>query len=139
MLLNTVKILSWPVLLPKYSSSQFFVSWLSLYKRISTECCFRKNTFITKISQLCYLTLLKCVWIVFLSSCPQVGMDTSQPDKFVYVKSENLTTKYIVHTLFHVLGRYHEHQRSDRDQYIIIDWNAVHQGNPPCSLMCPFL
>ena len=73
---------------------------------------------------------------MFLSGCPQVGMDTSQIDQFVYVKSENLTTKYMVHILFHVLGRYHEHQRNDRDQYIIIDWDAVHQGDPTlCIIM----
>lgn len=34
----------------------------------------------------------------------------------------------MLHILFHILGRYHEHQRQDRDQYITINWENVQIG-----------
>ena len=36
--------------------------------------------------------------------------------------------KDIFHDLFHVLGRYHEHQRPDRDNYVFINWDNIMTG-----------
>ena len=34
----------------------------------------------------------------------------------------------IVRDLFHTLGRYHEHQRPDRDDYVTINWENIKPG-----------
>ena len=35
----------------------------------------------------------------------------------------------MLHSLFHVLGRYHEHQRGDREEYIRIIKEHIIEGN----------
>ena len=35
---------------------------------------------------------------------------------------------YATHELFHLLGRYHEHSRQDRDRYIQIQWANIDPG-----------
>ena len=40
--------------------------------------------------------------------------------------AERLSSKEVLHTLFHILGRYHEHERPDRDKYVqIIEENII--------------
>ena len=34
----------------------------------------------------------------------------------------------ILHDLFHALGRFHEHTRKDRDQFVAINWTNVING-----------
>ena len=36
--------------------------------------------------------------------------------------------KKVTHELFHALGRSHEHQRADRDEFVRINWNNIFQG-----------
>ena len=35
----------------------------------------------------------------------------------------------VLHKIFHTLGRFHEHEREDRDEYIKIIWENVEKGN----------
>ena len=34
----------------------------------------------------------------------------------------------IVHDLFRTLGRYHEHQRPDRDKFVSVNWENIQPG-----------
>lgn len=34
----------------------------------------------------------------------------------------------IIHELGHVVGFYHEHMRSDRDDHLIIHWDNIREG-----------
>jgi len=36
---------------------------------------------------------------------------------------------HIKHEMMHTLGFYHEHSRSDRDQYIKVNWEHISDGN----------
>ena len=52
------------------------------------------------------------------SGCSVVGLDKSTHYRYVSVADDYVSPKALLHTLFHLLGRYHEHERADRDQYI---------------------
>ena len=57
-----------------------------------------------------------------------VWLDKSTYCSFVHVPVGRgcSGSKALLHTLFHVLGRYHEHERADREKYIeIIDENII--------------
>ena len=57
-----------------------------------------------------------------------VGLDKSTYCSFVHVPVGRgcSGSNAFFHTLFHILGRYHEHERSDREKYIeIIDENII--------------
>ena len=63
-------------------------------------------------------------------NCPQVGVyDQDEPFQMIEINSKFFNMKTSYHILFHVLGRYHEHQRPDRDQYVMINWNNIKEGN----------
>ena len=110
-LTNLVTFYIWNnIISGKFSFEIFLLSQCS-YKSIALETCLSLK-FSATVPQ---LTL--CQTFEALSEHPQAWMDMSKPDQFVQVRSGNLTIKYMVHTLFDVLGHYHEHQWSDRDQY----------------------
>ena len=55
-----------------------------------------------------------------------VGFDSSTRYRYVHMDESCLSSKMLLHTLFHILGRYHEHERVDRDKYVaIIEENAI--------------
>ena len=55
-----------------------------------------------------------------------VGFDRSTRYRYVQVDIENLSSKALLHMLFHILGRYHEHERHDRDKYVnVIEENII--------------
>ena len=47
-----------------------------------------------------------------------VGLNRSTHYRYVQVDAEFLSPKALLHTLFHILGRYHEHERADREKYV---------------------
>ena len=63
------------------------------------------------------------------SVCETVGMDRSSKITSIAVNEVFIDIKSIMHMLFHVLGRYHEHQRPDRDNYIHILQENIIPGN----------
>ena len=69
--------------------------------------------------------------MIFLNrNCPPVGIyNQKEHIQLVEINFEYIPRKGSFHTLFHVLGRYHEHQRPDRDQYIKVQWNNIREGN----------
>ena len=66
---------------------------------------------------------------VSCSNCHRVGIyDQHEQAQLAVINSKTFSIKASFHTLFHVLGRYHEHQRPDRDQYIMVQWNNIKEG-----------
>jgi len=39
------------------------------------------------------------------------------------------TIGHAIHEMLHTLGVYHEHMRSDRDEYVTIMWENIRKGN----------
>ena len=67
---------------------------------------------------LCYMYLC--------SGCSAVGLDKSNYFSYVQVDGRRRTSKALLHMLFHILGRYHEHERPDREDYIqVIEENII--------------
>ena len=66
----------------------------------------------------------------FFRGCPQPGVyEQDQESQVVLIFPLNFGIKDAYHILLHILGRYHEHQRPDRDQYVGILWENVQNGN----------
>ena len=63
------------------------------------------------------------------SICAAVGMDRSTKVTYISVNENFIDMQSTMHMLFHVLGRYHEHQRPDRDKYIYIIEKNMIPGN----------
>ena len=60
------------------------------------------------------------------SGCSMIGLDRFTYYHYIRVERESLSSKALLHMLFHVLGRYHEHERADRGKYIdIINKNII--------------
>jgi hypothetical protein len=56
-------------------------------------------------------------------SASEVGMQGGEQDIIIVTPNYNNTT--IHHEIFHTLGFYHEHQRSDRNNYIIVNYDLI--------------
>ena len=44
-------------------------------------------------------------------------------------------SKELLHMLFHILGRYHEHERADRDRYIDVILDNIIEGMCTCAYL----
>ena len=62
--------------------------------------------------------------------CSVVGYDNNSRYRHVQVDAyeKHGSSKALLHSLFHVLGRYHEHQRGDREEYIQVIKEHVMEG-----------
>ena len=60
--------------------------------------------------------------------CSVVGFDRSTYYRYVQVDTEFSSTKALLHTLFHILGRYHEHERADREKYVNVIKENIIEG-----------
>ena len=76
------------------------------------------------------ISFLKCFYYYLLqcSGCSFVGYEKSSHYRYVQVDTEHVNTKSLLHSLFHILGRYHEHQRADREAFIHIYMEEVLEG-----------
>ena len=57
-----------------------------------------------------------------------IGYEKSLPYRDVQVEEEHATWRSLLHTLFHILGRYHEHQRGDREKYVHVFRQNIIEG-----------
>ena len=72
--------------------------------------------------------------------CDLVGHDKENTLNFIKVDPLRMNPRIALHTLFHVLGRYHEHQRSDRRPFIpIIHQNIIKGRRVYIVCVCRFL
>ena len=62
------------------------------------------------------------------SGCSVVGFDRSTHHHFIEIDAEHLSSKALLHMLFHILGRYHEHERSDRKKHVQIIEDNIMKG-----------
>ena len=57
-----------------------------------------------------------------------VGRDENEQFNKIEVGDVTIKARSVFHMLFHVLGRYHEHQRQDRNEYVQINWVNILEG-----------
>ena len=80
--------------------------------------------------------------LVPCSGCSIIGYDRQNVYRAVAVDKVYISLKSVLHTLFHILGRYHEHQRQDKDSHIRIIKENVIEGvlvvfrSMYCKYMC---
>ena len=73
------------------------------------------------------------------SNCDTIGIyDQHQQVQVAVFNLQSRETLVSFHTLFHVLGRYHEHQRPDRDEYVMVQWNNIEEGNQSYALIVTY-
>ena len=71
----------------------------------------------------------------FHRDCLRVGVyEPDKPFQVAEINPKNFKGKNSYHNLLHILGKYHEHQRPDRDEYILVEWNNIKEGNVQQSL-----
>ena len=61
---------------------------------------------------------VKLFFCILYSGCSVVGLDRSTHYRYVQVGAGFLSSKALLHTVFHILGRYHEHERADKNHYV---------------------
>ena len=57
-----------------------------------------------------------------------VGFEKDTPYRYIQVDAGCLSSKALLHTLFHILGRYHEHERPDRQKYVQVMEENLMEG-----------
>ena len=68
------------------------------------------------------------------SGCGILGFDNVTHYRYIKVDEQHASSKSMLHTMFHILGRYHEHQRADREKYIKIIREYVIEGKNASNL-----
>ena len=98
---------------------------------------FNKEGVIT--SQIAELLLLKILLMCYLNVCythklskrfvgDVIGMDRENIAQCIPVGYNTAFAKYIFRMILQSLGRYYEHQRPDRDQFVSIQWENIATG-----------
>ena len=60
-----------------------------------------------------------------------VGYDSSDNYRYVLVDEMLDSIASLLHAIFHILGRYHEHQRTDRNLYVSVKKENIMTGKVP--------
>ena len=74
------------------------------------------------------ICILDLVIFYINSECMTIGKDTDRPFEKITINEHELDFSQVTHQLFHVLGRCHEHQREDRDDYVEVKWENIKEG-----------
>ncbi|TRY57580.1 hypothetical protein DNTS_023507 [Danionella cerebrum] len=88
-------------------------------KSFAAKTCIR---FVPRTNQLDYISIVNQI-----GCSSNVGRAGGKQETFLSV-SGCISHGVIQHELMHNLGFYHEHTRSDRDQYVRINWENIAQG-----------
>ena len=78
-----------------------------------------------------YVYMHVCMYVFVCKLCRSLSWVGHRPDiivQDVHLLSKYDTIEHILHELFHVLGRYHEHMRDDRDNYVQIHPENIYAG-----------
>ena len=65
------------------------------------------------------------------SGCSAVGYNSSGSYRYVLVNDMLDSITSMLHAMFHILGRYHEHQRTDRGLYLSVKKESIMAGIVP--------
>ena len=57
-----------------------------------------------------------------------IGFSNRGEPRYITARRNESTIRHLSHMLFHALGRYHEHQRPDRDKYVKINYRNIRPG-----------
>ena len=66
--------------------------------------------------------------LLILRACSRVGHEQAVNYNYIEVDDATASLKSLLHTLFHILGRYHEHQRNDQEEHVRIIIDNVIEG-----------
>ena len=72
----------------------------------------------------------------FYSACKTIGYDEATNSVPVEVDGRWANSKSTLHMLFHILGRYHEHQRADKEKYVRVIKDNIFQGMKNVCIKC---
>ena len=73
----------------------------------------------------CDSSLLK---FILFRACSAIGYNRNRIFTYLNLEEIHLTPSSLLHQMFHILGRYHEHQRSDRDDFVQIIQENIKKG-----------
>ena len=59
----------------------------------------------------------------------ETGFNGNYTNQVVVINDYRPKHRDVWQALFHVLGRYYEHQRPDRSDHVIVIWDNVREGN----------